>query len=80
MNIKVYPNPFQKQARIDVEGETFEVLEVHVVDVMGREVQFQRVEFEQQIDIYRQGMTAGVYFFQLLGDGELIGTGKIIVQ
>jgi hypothetical protein len=78
--INVFPNPFQEQARIEVEGETFNKLEVHVVDAMGREVQFQQVQFEQQIDIYRQNLTTGVYFFQLIGDGELIGTGKIIVQ
>lgn len=78
--IQAYPNPFDNQTTIKVTGANYEQLAIRVVDVAGREVQVESVERQSSITIHRRGMDTGVYFFQILADGVLIGTGKIIAQ
>lgn len=78
--IEAYPNPFKDFVKIVVKGEVFSVLEVRLVDALGREVQFQQVEHQDEILLQGQNLETGMYFFQLIGDGELIGTGKLIAQ
>ena len=78
--IEAYPNPFQEFVKIVVKGESFSTLEVRVVDAIGREVQYNKVAYQEEIILQRQNLETGVYFFQLIGDGELIGTGKLIAQ
>lgn len=80
ITIDVYPNPFDKQATVVVEGETFFKLELRMVDAMGREVQRQQTTNTEKITVQRNNLVSGVYFMQLIGDGVLIGTGKIIVR
>jgi len=78
--IEAYPNPFQEFVKIVIKGESFSVLEVRVVDAIGRLVQAQKVEGQDEIILEGQNFDTGIYFFQLIGDGELIGTGKLIAQ
>jgi uncharacterized repeat protein (TIGR01451 family) len=78
--IEAYPNPFKEFVKIVVKGETFSVLEVRVVDAIGRQVQSKKVAFQNEILLQGQHLETGMYFFQLIGDGELIGTGKLIAQ
>jgi uncharacterized repeat protein (TIGR01451 family) len=78
--IEAYPNPFQDFVKIVIKGETFSVLEVRLVDALGREVQSKKVTFQDEIILQGQDLETGIYFFQLIGDGELIGTGKLIAQ
>jgi uncharacterized repeat protein (TIGR01451 family) len=78
--IEAYPNPFQDFVKIVVKGETFSVLDVRLVDALGREVQSKKVTFQDEVILQGQDLETGIYFFQLIGDGELIGTGKLIAQ
>jgi uncharacterized repeat protein (TIGR01451 family) len=78
--IEAYPNPFDDFVKIVVKGETFSLLEVRLVDALGREVQFKKVENQDEIILQGQNLDTGIYFFQLIGDGELIGTGKLMAQ
>lgn len=78
--IEAYPNPFQDFVKIVVKGETFLELEVRLVDALGREVQSKKVTAQSEIILQGQNLDTGIYFFQLIGDGELIGTGKLIAQ
>lgn len=78
--IEVYPNPFQQEAKVVLKGKEYEHLELRVIDAIGRTVQYQQTTFNSSLVIERQNLNRGVYFFQLVGDGTLIGTGKIIAQ
>ena len=78
--IHAYPNPFKDETTIRVEGAILDVLEVRVVDAVGRVVQQKAAEATDQITIERRDMNTGVYFFQLLGNGQVIGAGKIIAK
>lgn len=78
--IEAYPNPFQDFVKIVVKGESFSVLEVRLVDALGRQVQAKKVAFQDEVILEGQHLETGIYFFQLIGDGELIGTGKLMAQ
>ncbi|MCP4440535.1 MAG: T9SS type A sorting domain-containing protein, partial [Aureispira sp.] len=77
--VKVYPNPFQEQTTIEVEGGGYQGIELKVYDIMGRMV-LQTNTTENKIQLQRGNLPQGVYVYRLEGDGELINTGKIIAQ
>ena len=80
LQINVFPNPMHTTATLEIEGTSFNQLEVILVDAMGRVVQQQQVIGSEQIMLHREGLNTGIYFFRLSGDGELIGTGKVLVK
>ncbi|MCP4439690.1 MAG: T9SS type A sorting domain-containing protein [Aureispira sp.] len=77
--VKVYPNPFQEQTTIEVEGGDHQELTLRVYDLMGRMV-LQTNATENKIQLQRGNLPQGVYVYRLEGDGELINTGKVIAQ
>ncbi|MCP4443268.1 MAG: T9SS type A sorting domain-containing protein, partial [Aureispira sp.] len=77
--VKVYPNPFQEQTTIEVEGGDYQGIMLKVYDIMGRMV-LQTNATENKIQLQRVNLPQGVYVYRLEGDGELINTGKIIAQ
>lgn len=79
VQIKVYPNPFQNQATIELIGQDFEQIQVQIIDAMGKEVKTYQSSGTQVI-IHKQDLPQGVYFYRLLADGQLLNTGKIIAQ
>ena len=80
VTVKVFPNPFQAQATMQVEGlpQMGETLQLEVYDVMGRLVQQQQSE-EHQFTIHRRSMTQGVYFYRIQYQGQLVSTGRVVV-
>lgn len=78
-NIKVYPNPFEKQSTIEIIGKTYHHLELRIYDLTGKLVQ-QQSSTGNQFIIQRQQLEAGMYLYQLEGDQELLNTGKLIVR
>ena len=78
-NIKVYPNPFEKQSTIEIVGKTYHHLELRIYDLTGKLVQ-QQSSTGNQFTIQRQQLEAGMYLYQLEGDQELLNTGKLIVR
>lgn len=80
IEVKVYPNPFHEQATLEVVGGNYQELTLKVYDVMGREAMHNISKGDQKIQIERNNLLQGVYIYQLVGDGELINTGKIIID
>ncbi|MGH1336331.1 MAG: DUF7619 domain-containing protein [Aureispira sp.] len=79
--ITVYPNPFSDQTTIEVKGpQTFQELRLEVVDVTGRIVEKMNTPGTNQILLSRKQLVHGLYLYRLLGDGQLIGTGKLQVR
>ena len=79
IKIKVYPNPFFEKATIEVDGNVTGVKEFTVYDVQGRLVK--RSYFERsQFEFYRNDLPAGLYFYKLAFEGQLINSGKIVVR
>jgi len=80
LKIDVYPNPFSYMTTIEIEGESFDEVELEVIDVTGRLVKNLRVKDTQRIELYRDWLIQGIYFYRIKGDGEMISSGKLIVR
>jgi len=80
INIQVSPNPMEEKTTILLEENDYLELEAQVFDALGREVQQVKTEDTRSLTIHRNNLDAGIYFFKLLGDSELIGSGKIVVK
>ena len=79
VEVKVFPNPFAESTTIMVEGEHYEQLQVQVFTTTGQLVQQYQAQ-AQQVTIKKGKLPAGWYVYRLLGDQQLISTGKLIVQ
>ncbi|CAA6815929.1 MAG: Internalin-like protein (LPXTG motif) Lmo0331 homolog [uncultured Aureispira sp.] len=80
IEVKVYPNPFNQRTTLEVIGKDYDQLELSVFDVTGRLVKSLQSSAQNRIQLTRDGMTEGVYFYELKGNGELVNTGKMVVQ
>jgi len=78
VTINAYPNPFKESTTIEVKGVDFKDLKLHLFDIQGRLMNSQKAENNQFI-LQRNGLTTGMYFYRIEGDGQLIGVGKLIV-
>ncbi len=79
VTIDAYPNPFSESTRIEVKGADFNNLKLHLFDVHGRLITSHKA-INEQIILQRNGLTTGIYFYRIEGDGQLTGVGKLIVQ
>lgn len=77
--VTVYPNPFNNIATLKVRGKYYNNLELKVYDTMGREV-MQTTSTNNQFQLYKKDLNTGIFIFQLLSDGQLLKTGKILVR
>lgn len=80
LDINVFPNPFKNQATFTVKGATYSTLEVHIFDALGREVQQANSTDGVQINMTNEKLTTGVYYFRLIGDQKVIGSGKLVAE
>lgn len=80
IEVTVYPNPFKQMTTLEVTGKDYEQLELSVFDVAGRLVKTITSKEQNRIQLTKDEMTQGVYFYQLKGDDELINTGKLVIQ
>jgi len=80
LEVLVHPNPFSHQTTIEVQGEEYQQLQLLVYDTRGQQVMQQSASSSNRIQLARGNLTSGVYMYQLLGDEQLINTGKIVVK
>ncbi|MCB9296872.1 MAG: T9SS type A sorting domain-containing protein [Lewinellaceae bacterium] len=78
VRVLAYPNPFTEQATLVVEGlkigdGTF--LLYHTDGRLARRLPFRG----QQFELYADGLPAGMYFFQVMANRKLVGSGKVVV-
>jgi hypothetical protein len=80
VNIQVSPNPMEEETTVWLGDNDYLELQVQVFDALGRQVHQVKDENATSLTIHRNNLEAGIYFFKLLGDRELIGSGKIVVK
>ncbi|WP_197043877.1 T9SS type A sorting domain-containing protein [Aureispira sp. CCB-QB1] len=80
IEVTIYPNPFKQMTTLEVKGKDYKELELGVFDVTGRMIKQVTSTQQNRIELSRDAMIRGVYFYQLKGDGQLINTGKVVVQ
>ena len=81
VEIKVYPNPFNAEATIEIQGfdplsKTSNFL---LFDALGRQIRHEKFEGNQFL-FERQELPTGIYFFKIENGGRLVGTGKFLVK
>ncbi|MEL6356411.1 MAG: T9SS type A sorting domain-containing protein, partial [Bacteroidota bacterium] len=81
VNISVFPNPMTAFTTVKVEGwkKLGTQFELSITDAFGRQV-YQTTFTGDQVQVARQNLPAAAYFYELRGDGLLIGNGKLFVQ
>lgn len=80
VEIQVFPNPFVEETSITVTGNAYAQLQVQVFDALGRQVAQTESTNSQPITLKRNQLDAGVYYYKVLGDKALLGTGKLVAQ
>lgn len=83
-SLSVFPNPFSTEARIYTNNnKPVENVEVEIYSVIGKKVSSQHISIlwpGNPVRISRNSLPAGMYICVIRSGGELIGTGKLIIQ
>ncbi len=79
VELKVYPNPAQEYAIFEIKNLDNADLTFKLFNSAG---QLQRVDdFEENAYyFYRNGLTEGLYFYQIESEGKLVVTGKLVLR
>lgn len=82
VEVRAFPNPFDNYTTIQLEGEEDNVqnLEVFLYDITGRQVRWEQVQHQNYLELARQDLQAGVYFYRVEANKKLVGTGKLMIQ
>lgn len=81
ISYQVIPNPFQTSAMIQVQGIATQDMYIEVYNALGQ--QLLRLEDQDgsgQFPLHKADLSSGVHFFSLKRNGELIQSGRFIVQ
>ncbi len=80
ISVNVFPNPFDKYTRFEVKGEAPKELNLSIYDMMGREVFQQTTQHQQNITLYKNNLTPGIYVFRLMDEKQQLATGKLVIK
>ncbi len=80
VSVNLYPNPFSESAILELktEGKTIE-FNCQIFDLSGRLISSQDSK-NQKIQISRNGMKAGFYFYKMRNANGDIASGKLVVK
>jgi uncharacterized repeat protein (TIGR01451 family) len=79
-SIKMYPNPMRESAVFEVKDYPLSIkAKFHLFDALGRTLRVENF-IGERLDFQRNGLEQGIYFFKIEDDGQLLGSGKLIVQ
>ncbi|MGH2575182.1 MAG: T9SS type A sorting domain-containing protein, partial [Ignavibacteria bacterium] len=77
-----YPNPFNASSKLKFQISNFAYIILKVFDVLGREIEILVNEFKNpgtyELNFNGSRLSSGLYFYQLLADGNIINTKKMI--
>ena len=77
--INVFPKPFHQQARVQVSGAEFLQINFELYDITGT-LLYQQLRYDNDFDIQVADLTAGVYFYRIIADGQLLNSGKLMAR
>jgi len=76
----VFPNPFNQSATLQFENSQNEKHKLTIYDSEGRLLSTTVNTISDKIEIKRNNLCSGLYFFQLRTDKEIRATGKLIIE
>lgn len=76
--VKVYPNPFTSYATFSFDNEVNNAT-IALYDITGKEVK--KMDFSgKEVQVQRDGLANGIYFYNVVAGDQQIKTGKLIIQ
>jgi DNA-binding cell septation regulator SpoVG len=78
--LKIYPNPFNQNTSIDFENTKNEKHNLLVYNVFGELIFSSDNITEGHVKIERNNLKSGLYIVQLLADGQLVSTAKMLIE
>lgn len=78
--LNCYPNPMSKEAVIEVQNAPAGKLEYELLDASGRQIWHQESNSRRQIISRNELSMAGAYVLRIMQNGNLLSTGKIVVE
>jgi hypothetical protein len=79
-DLLIYPNPFTDKTTLKTNDVQLENATLELYDVLGNKVRVMKNLSGNSIVISRDGLTNGIYFYQLTNENSVIATGKITVE
>lgn len=79
VKIKVSPNPFIESTVFEIEGKDYKDLTFSLYDLQGKLIRRERHN-SAKFEVYRNNLTAGIYFYTIRSREQIINTGKLLVQ
>ena len=76
--ISVAPNPVKDKAIFTFPLANYTV--VKIMDMLGNEVGMFNTEGKSSLTVNRNGLSSGIYFYQISSDKKIIATGKLVVE
>ncbi|MCH2042999.1 MAG: T9SS type A sorting domain-containing protein [Saprospiraceae bacterium] len=81
ISYQVIPNPFQTSAMIQVQGVATQDMYIEVYNALGQQLLLlEDQDGNGQFPLHKADLSSGVHFFSLKRDGEVIQSGRFIVQ
>ena len=77
---KVYPNPSQKLVTIAFENLNLENCELNIYDTDGKLVRTIANITTSKVEIEKNSLSNGLYYFQLHHEQQIIGNGKFVFE
>ena len=79
--ITVHPNPLSTSTTFQIKGaSSLGDMTLQLYDILGKKVKELRNIRSPRFELSREGLLNGIYFYQLSGKQEVIGSGKLIVN
>ncbi len=79
-NIHIYPNPFSTVATLSVDaGIVLKDAVFQLYDITGKKV-LEQIVNGSTVNIQRGQLENGVYFYRLMNNGTLAGSGKLVAE
>ena len=78
--VKAYPNPFNESITISIEGNGLKNGTICIYDVTGREIIMMNDLSGDEVNVSRNNLPDGIYFYSLRDGERTVGSGKIIAQ
>ena len=80
-NVKIFPNPFSEQTTFEIDTEDqYKNMTLTIYNMMGQTIKTLPFNGNQRILVGNNGLTSGVYFYQIQAGGLLLDSGKLMVN
>ncbi len=79
-SVDIYPNPFTTTTTLKIISEAaLKNTKLIIYDALGKEIKSMTVH-TSEVSITRDGLGNGIYVYKLINNGDIVASGKLIIQ